>query len=347
MSLILANVQVRTSRKNPNFLPKGSYSLGMPPDKFGGRKLPETDLKQSGLKTRILVSGNKVREEHQSYQWDLDKKVFWISGELSTFDGTNTFDIRDIGYASPEDPGTGHVTKAYKQFRNHGLPRYRILFGAFRSATPGMRPWHPHDLAPTGRRAVIGGSECIECWIGKYADGGFNAVWVDPNKDYLVVRQILNDVVGRDRTQLEITYRAHPELGWVPDKWENTVTGTGGQPGISTHFKVEDFRFNQTVLESEFSLKFPPGMTVLDNLDSGGSEGRIQPDGRFKPLDSDTAYELPGNATPSTWSRIRIAVYAILALLTAIGVAGLVRRRTRIAQPSVSDSGDLNLEKNA
>lgn len=327
------------------FMPKGSYSMGLPPDKFGGRVLPESEMKQSGLKTRILVDGNKVREEHQSLQWDLDKKVWRVASEISTFNGTDTFDIRDIGYASPDDPGTGHVTKAYKQFRNHNLPRYRMLFGAFRGTSPGLRSWNPHDLSPTGRRLLIGGSECIECMIGKYVAGGYNAVWIDPQKDYLVVRQVLNDVVGKDRTQLEITYRSHPEAGWVPDRWENSVTATSGQSGVSTHFRVEEFRMNHSVPESEFTLKFLPGMTVLDNIDSGGSEGRIQPDGKFKPLGSDTAYELPGSEVRSSWSRIRNAVYIALALTLAILAAGIIRRRVRKSERSSVDPGDFHKEK--
>jgi hypothetical protein len=324
------------------YLPKGSYSLGLPPSKVGGLTLPESDLKKEGLKTRLVVDGNKVREEHESYVWDPNSKQFMVLGTKTAFDGEVTYDIDFIGFKSPDDPGSGRVTRFFKSFRDPDRPRFRVLFGAFRAASSGLRPWNPHDLAPTGRRAVIRESECIECVIGKYPRGGSNTIWVDPAKEYLVVRQILEDAVARDRTQLDVTYQRHPEAGWVPLKWENSRTATrDGRPGVSDHYKVDEIRINETISQSEFKLTFPPGMTVLDNIETGGPEGRIQSDGTFKPDGADSSYDLPGNG--NSQSRNKNLLFIITGTLVLAGTAFLIRfvrrRKSSASHPLNKENG--------
>lgn len=314
------------------FMPKGSYTLGVPPKMFGGRTLPETDLRKTGLTTRILIDGIKVRHDYQSYGWDHDSKQFMVLGESEAFDGQTTYQIEFIGHHSPDDPGWGVVSKVFKHFDGAQLPRFRMLFGAFRAATPGLRPWNPHDLTPTGRRMPIAGSECIECLVYRYQNGGTSTVWLDPAKDYLVVRQIIDDVVGRDRTKLDITYRPHTDAGWVPAKWENSRTAVDGHPGETHQYTVESCEVNRPIDSREFVLKFPPGMKVLNRLGPGGVEGVMQDDGQFKPVDSDTVSPLI-HETRSIWDYVRFGSCILLASMIVVLLVRYARHRSRASKP--------------
>lgn len=278
--------KVKTARfewTETTFYPKGGFSREHYSPLAGPLKgeAPAADA-QVTVNSRFCLDGVKVRYDHQSIQWDDEKKALAPLAEQAAYDGKHIYQTR--GNPGEVDYGGG-VTGLYDGYRDAGRVAIRPVFGAFRCRTRRLQFVNPHDCHPTGRRAAIDGLQCVECLVRKYKTGGGLHVWLAPDRDWLIARQISDGHETRRKTLFDIRYRPDSTAGWTPASWEYTVMLEGV---LTSTYRIEvtKYELNVPIDPSEFVLAFPPGMRVyhedrsMVGLQPGGY---VQPDGRVKP----------------------------------------------------------------
>ena len=120
-------------------------------------------------------------------------------------------------------------------------------------------------LTLSSREGVIGDRNCIilEQKSEEYTFGGDQAFWVDPSKDYAIVRHTIGtgDHVA---AQLDCTYRFDPEDGWVPSRWTTRRFRGDGTPRTTGKTEVVEYEINPKFKSDEFEITFPAGTVVSD-----------------------------------------------------------------------------------
>jgi len=88
--------------------------------------------------------------------------------------------------------------------------------------------------------------------------------WLDPAKDYSLVRFILAspEAIG---LQQDCIYERSDEGCWVPVEWTTTRFDIKGIPTSINHARVSEYKINPTFAKDEFDITFPPGTVVSDS----------------------------------------------------------------------------------
>jgi hypothetical protein len=108
------------------------------------------------------------------------------------------------------------------------------------------------------QNAIIGKTHCVK--LQYRLAPSIENFWVDPAREDLVVAW--EDGSGRNAaTFLTIEYDRHATDGWIPARW-TYISNPARKPtsGIVTRFAL-----NESIPQDTFTVKFPPGTTVLDN----------------------------------------------------------------------------------
>jgi hypothetical protein len=83
--------------------------------------------------------------------------------------------------------------------------------------------------------------------------------WVDPNRDYVIVR-LVSEVA-----ETNIEYEEDPTIGFVPSRWTCVQFGDRAHRTVKRSWKVEVKKFIVAVLsDQEFELPFPDGAKLVD-----------------------------------------------------------------------------------
>jgi hypothetical protein len=136
------------------------------------------------------------------------------------------------------------------------------------------QPWFLSDSADgwhlTGEQTMVDGRICLVVEYAKRMNPNtrYN-VWVDPSRDFVVVRKDRAHSDGQPFVQLDIEYERHPDVGWVPVRWVDNMF-SGGADGTShlfdaSSYTVTAYEFNQPIDESVFAFEFPVGTEVSDH----------------------------------------------------------------------------------
>jgi hypothetical protein len=94
--------------------------------------------------------------------------------------------------------------------------------------------------------------------------------WVDPSRDYVVVRWELNvQGLGKTYAWVAIDYQFDKQHGWLPSGWQTDGdyqrSGweySATRPSRSTVFEST---INPALSRATFASNFPPGLTVVDH----------------------------------------------------------------------------------
>jgi hypothetical protein len=136
---------------------------------------------------------------------------------------------------------------------------------AYRPCDPDMGgvDWAGYCVSP--KLENIGGRDCLivrprmsQEWEKSY--------WVDPSRDFLVLRVVSARRGYPPSSTLDISYVEDEEHGWVPSGWK--LVRTGGSPDRvfeQATVRISHYEINPDVPKAEFQFEFPPDTAVTDH----------------------------------------------------------------------------------
>ncbi|MBX9628557.1 MAG: hypothetical protein K2X82_32470 [Gemmataceae bacterium] len=320
--------------------PKGACSKASPKDYGVGEVFPPTDTTLPGHGS-VVMDGEKARLENHMKIVNTVTKSFSDLDILATYDGKTGALLHDSGSApkrmsrQPDPSPRMLVTTNTSPF----LP-------AFRPLGVGFGGWDPNELRVTGRTALVNGAQCIEVgFIGTTPTAG-TTLWLDPGRDYHLVRYQQYGSGQYALTQYDIDYTADAPGRWRPAGWVSIFQLQGGHLYRRVKASVTECAVGERVSSGEFSTEPPPNTRVEDSsgpddvsrfvVRPDGSRRDVLPDERNQPFDVLVRTE-PGEPLDrpvrSWWGRNWMFIAgAGAAVAGAAGLIGVARRR-RLPKP--------------
>lgn len=283
---------------------RGSLTEYLPAERKG-QVYPAEDKRTSWV-FRLALDGIKVRAEVDGVLWSGED--FRQTRRTYVYDKTGRTRLEVGRRSSPE----GLIGPEADYFEVKGQD-FRPLLQCVRGFTPALRHLRADDLRPTGARSVVDGRLC-EQFMTRLASGGHHEYWLDPGRDWVIVR--FASVTPNGGTRLDIRYQPDPVAGWMPKTWEFHHR-EGGQQICADQYHVEDMAVNAPVAPSDFTITFPVGTVVYDGRKAGQ-------DGETYTVADETTHSPgePSGARPA-WQ------YAALSVLGAAVLLALTRYLVR------------------
>lgn len=213
----------------------------------------------------VLIKGDKMRYEHDGYQWSFDEKRFFFKPLVSTFDGKvgkhfYRLDKSESGAPMP----SGSIRNESRHFHVNNI-LIRPVVTAFRGTNPWFANYDPVQMRATGRTAVIDGRSCVEVEIPSQPK--FNPLlyrlWFDTDREFVLVRH-LSFAGNRPNHKIDIRYRPDAVAGWAPSNWTIVTHVPDGTIESSYECTVTSIEFNRDLSDKEFDIEFPRGTWVND-----------------------------------------------------------------------------------
>ena len=160
-------------------------------------------------------------------------------------------------------PSNGFLFKARTgPTRNHHVDPILMHFRALSPKLTNIEG----NLSVTERTGLVEGRRCSIVW----EDGQRKTeYWVDPQRDFAIVRMREFSQPGRCVADTTICYEADPRVKWIPKSWHGTYfLGKTGGVHKSCKYEVTSISINPQIEPSEFEYQFPPGTRVVDYRDS-------------------------------------------------------------------------------
>jgi len=236
---------------------------------------PDKDLLLKANRS-LTVDGKMLRLEHDGQMWSPKSRTVEPLIEVSTFDGKHyahtilKCPIVDNPVATIRSAGA-----AENELRSCAiLPVWYSLRGSLLEG----QDLSIHAFTPTGKRMTVNGRPCHELVRESKGSGKKEQLFIDTERAFQVVRSV-DSAKGRISIQIDISYRPHEPLGWIPASWEFVWRMPNGDLGLAVHCKLTEFTLNPSVSSAEFAPVEPPGSRVRDL--SSGSEVQygVLPDG--------------------------------------------------------------------
>jgi hypothetical protein len=134
------------------------------------------------------------------------------------------------------------------------------------------RPFHqtlgffdPDKLELTRERGIVDDRACLVLRHSHATAGTDQTVWVDPTRSFVPLRCWIT-FKGRTTFEIDITYAADEQHGWVPTSWNNTWLDERGGIVNSKSATVDDYKLNQPVPDDIFRVEYPAGTWVHNYL---------------------------------------------------------------------------------
>src|SRR5262249_7094915 len=127
----------------------------------------------------------------------------------------------------------------------------------------------------TDWRAVVNKVPCVLVERQSPASHIVESLWLDPKKDYSIIRQQV-----RDGTLIDIEYKREREL-WRPTAWKAVISWSKDHKQ-TIHATVTKFEFDKKLPPALFGLSFVPGALVSDRMTS--KTAIVRPDGTLMPI---------------------------------------------------------------
>lgn len=287
---------------------KGGFSFGEADHAIRPRPAEDT---RTNYRVRYVLDGTKVRVESDGLQWN--GTAFLQVRRTALMDGKIKSSLDEGERPEPQ----GLLSQESDYFEAKGQAA-RPITRCFRGTSRPMRSFLIDDLKPTGTRLPIGGRLC-EQFILKRVGGDRSEFWLDPGRDWVLVRETYTDpkVIY---SQLDISYEPNSACGWVPMGWEFRHMVHDAVPVCVQKFVVSKYSLNEAIPESEFTLRFPAGTRVRDQREG-------QP--KKYVVTTETVQALSAPVVMRPWWH-----YAITALLGCgfVGIVALIARRRKREQ---------------
>ena len=187
---------------------------------------------------------------------------------------THTKDIFKRGewhHVNPARPGRPHGNawfKPAKDFQDSDLPDIRPLVLALRPLTAALMGVDLARYRVADKRPTLHGVSCL--LLEPIKDEGPNrakmSFWVDPTRDYLVLREV-RSFGGQDFRTTDIDYEQNAARAWIPRRWDVVMLNPNDG---KFHFAIHAHRLKAIIGEpiapSEFELgELPAGTLVTDS----------------------------------------------------------------------------------
>lgn len=312
-----------------------------------GEALPTADYTYQGTNVLVLDE-KKMRCEIRREAFSAATQTFIPWNEDAVWDGASGLSYED----QPALP-----IKSSRRERGelpHGSFKTPDVFPALHNARPlrdNLNFIRLDDFRSAGRKATIQGAECLELDRRKPLPSGRQGVWVDPKRDYVIVRHSWTTTRNGklvDGSQTDIQYQlAAPGL-WLPSSWVITRQGVDGDISSIIKARVTKAELDPKPPASHFDTEPPRNSFHTEfGADRTYTQFIVRKDGSKAPVTdanrTERIQELKGEIpSPETagWSRRnRYLLFAGGAVALLVGL-GAVRWRLRArARPRPDPAG--------
>jgi hypothetical protein len=192
---------------------------------------------------RALVGDGRSR-------WDrLDR----FAREIRANDGSNGFALEWVRDTSQDPHGAICPGRGTRDFVHIECDP---LYLTFRPFAPFLN-WDDAEFQLVTRSESVDGVPCVK--LKRKLRARTETVWVDPNRDDLVVRWEYTGS-GELFWRIDISYRASPRCGWLPERW----TCNYDRWNLEFECEVTTSAVNEQLPADAFQIDFPPGALVFD-----------------------------------------------------------------------------------
>jgi hypothetical protein len=316
-----------------NTVAKGTLGLA---SKLEG-PIPPADHERI-IERTLLVDGDQMRHACFGDAWDDRAEGFVPETMTSASDGTTAKSVHQIG-----PPGDVRSI-GFIHSRSAHPDRLCLYLGSvlkhFRPFSAGLGAFHPERWELVETEVVFNGSKCIRIREGKIDDRRYRELFVDPERDYALVRY-RSHFDRRIESELTTSFAKHDQYGWIPDNWE-VILYSNGRLVNSALGSLEGIEMNLPIAEKSFDVTFPVGTDINDHLLK--KVWRVMPTGEWQIAGAALAPPRVPNNRPiggiavmqdnlsrSFQSRIWSCISAGLILIGASIALFSFRRRHRIA----------------
>jgi hypothetical protein len=333
----VTRLQVYWENKRTTY--KGSVTDSMGMKAKDGSVLPKADGTHTEL-CRLWLDGKKARLESDQAAFNTYYEDWRLASHVSVFDEKTalTYDRQ-----SP-DPAAKYTAVR----RQDGTPpqlKMASLLPVLHWARPTNPAYSTVDFSPydpTGIPARIRGIACVEFRRVPTKTGATGSIWVDPSRDYLIIRRSVGFAKGNpySSVQEDIEYSKHESGVWVPSNWTIVTAGLNMPVSSKIDGKLVSVEIGGPIDTMRFDTT-PPPQTVL--TEGQGKEKTVSivrekgveeevPDGRVS-----SALEQLAAPPKQRWGWLGrhpiLAVALVVAALTL--VATLVHRRRVVSRRAV------------
>lgn len=318
--------------------PKSGYSTAYPSVTGAGATFPPNDLTlaQSGL---VVMDDTKARYEYQGHAYSTISKSFTESSIASRYDGKTGASLREAQEGDYTLVTRRTATAPPRLSSTITEPFLR----AFRPANSQLSGLDLDYFQVTGRRSAVNSRDCIELTLRSAQPGVKTTLWLDPEREYHVVRyhQTLERGVF-SLIQDDVRYEKDSSGRWLPNSWIHTQKNRTGGVLLTVNAKVTECEVCGPVDSDLFDTKPPNNSRVTEFRPDGKTEQYvIRPDGNRRDVlageetlsHSHLVSSEPGEglgATRQSWlSRNWISLVGGVLFLCGLTGAILVRRSGR------------------
>lgn len=147
--------------------------------------------------------------------------------------------------------------------------QFRPLILMYRPLHPALGAIRPESCRLVAQKSFANGSNCL-VFEESRRDRVVNKYWVDPDRDFVVVRQI-TEQAGASRAQLDISYRQDAALGWCPTGWTTMIFPRVARPSgyerlmHGSGVEVNRIDINDASIHADFrDIVIPAATLVVD-----------------------------------------------------------------------------------
>jgi hypothetical protein len=226
------------------------------------------------LEQELFIDGMRYRYDSKGPLIHLDRGYQPRSHYLQLYDGTDSIFFQGVDAQEDRVHSFANVETAghERYFSEAHNGAVSPIFFAYRIS----QPWFLSDSVDgwrlTGEQGIIDGRVCLIVQYTKRRNPNSQSVynvWVDPSRNFVIVRKYRIRANGQPFVQLDIEYESDPLVGWVPVHWIDNIyyPGPDGNAQLfdASSYEVTDYEFNQPIDESVFEFTFPVGTEVRDH----------------------------------------------------------------------------------
>lgn len=219
---------------------------------------------------RIAIA---IERDPKEVPWLPAKDYYVHTAEGSQYIHAGTashgFDARSIGGVSEK-----------QRVAHFGL--YQVFFPpmlSYRASESGALSFALSSAVIDKEVRKIGDIDCLVL-ILKEKDQALitTEVWVDPDREFVPLRILTrrNQVLTR---QFDVTFNAHPTVGYALAAWQFKSMKSNGKPSAIEDVTVQVFDADTPIPDAQFRIQFPPGATV--SVDDGRGRVQVGPNGEI------------------------------------------------------------------
>ncbi len=254
------------------FTPKGGLERGQMRGKTVVRP-PNPPMDRDVKYSRsLLVDRGRMRFIERGDYWDDEDKCYAPTQYTNVWDGKEGRGLDQL--LDKSDHWSGRIVSRTAEVL---LETSLVPQVAMWPLDPILSAVKIEDYQATDHRAEIDGESCI--LLRKVAGHEYlNELWVDPARDYLIVR--MNTCEGSFvRERIEIKYQRDAEHGYYPAEWREVLMNSPERLCTTRESKASEHTFTPELEPSDFQLEFPADTMVTDKRGSEYTRYLVLPDG--------------------------------------------------------------------